>query len=755
MKELITFNQETKVFHLTNGRISYLMEIDNAGVLNHVYFGKAIRQYHGNLSYPRMDRGFSGNLPDTTDRTYSRDTIPQEFSGNGSMDYRLPATVIRQADGNCSAAFLFKDFRIELGKPKLEGLPATFVDNDDEAQTLIITLEDNEANVEIDLLYSIYRDYDIIARSTHVRNVGYQYINLEKIASLQLDFVAKDFDSICLPGAHANERHIERQSVGYGIQTFESRRGTSSHQMNSFLALVDKTTDEFQGDAYGFNFVYSGNHSFEVEKDQLAQIRLLVGINDDNFSWELVSGKSFQTPEVLMTYSDKGLNGMSQAFHGIIRDRLVRSKYKYQERPILVNNWEATYFDFDEAKLRPIVDEAKNLGIEMFVLDDGWYGHRNNDTSSLGDWYINKEKFPNGLKGFADYVHAQGLKFGIWLEPEMISIDSELYREHPDYLMSVPGRKPSPSRSQFILDMGRREVRDNIFKQLDALFAGGYIDYVKWDMNRHISDVYSLGLSFERQGETLHRYILGVYDLLERITTAYPDILFEGCSGGGGRFDAGWAYYMPQSWASDNTDAVARLMIQYGTSLAYPISTMTSHVSAVPNHQTGRITSLATRAHIAMSGVFGYELDLTKMSDDEKAAVKSQVKGYKTIRRLVQYGDFYRLKSPAQGNEVAWQFVSKDKTEVLLFTTKLLSEAQPKFTQTKLVAIDPDKTYQCLDLVETGVVDQKVGYFDSIYATQPIQTGDIISGDELMNLGIYNPIVRQDFATQLYYFKSN
>lgn len=752
MSDLIRFDSENKVFHLSNNNISYLLSIDDGGLVSHLYFGKKVKRYHNHLSYPRIDRGFSGNVLDNLDRGLSKDTLPQEYSGSDSGDYRQTALIIKHGDGSRSNAFVFKDYHIQDGKPGLSGLPASFVQDKAEAQTLVITLEDKVSQVELDLLYSIFRDCDLVARSVQVRNQGSQSIMLEKVASLQLDFVAKDFETISLPGAHANERHMERQSVGYGLQRFASRRGTSSHQMNPFLALVDKKTDEFVGDAYGFSLVYSGNHAFELEKDQLAQLRLLVGINHENFEWELGAGDAFQTPEVLMVYSNQGLNGMSQEFHKVIGQHLVRSQFKNQERPILVNNWEATYFDFTEEKLRPIVDEAKQLGIEMFVLDDGWFGHRNNDQSSLGDWFINHEKFPQGVKGFADYVHQQGLKFGLWFEPEMISMDSDLFRNHPDYLMQVPGRQPSPSRSQFVLDMGRQEVRDNIFNQVKDILDQGYIDYIKWDMNRHLSDIYSLDLPAHRQGETSHRYVLGVYDLLERITSAYPQILFEGCSGGGGRFDAGWAYYMPQSWASDNTDAISRLTIQYGTSLVYPISMMTSHVSAVPNHQTGRITPLDTRAHVAMSGVLGYELDLTSMSDEEKEAVREEVEAYKAIRPLVQYGKFYRLKSPSDGNATAWQFVSKDKTETLLFTAQTLAGAQPLLTKTKMVGLNPDADYEHVALFKEGE-DQGVGYFTSIYASRPLEVGAVLSGDELMNMGIYDPVVRRDFVTHLYYFK--
>lgn len=729
MNDLIEFDSKRQVFHLHNRNISYIFSVEEGGTLCHLYFGRHVQKYHGELKYPRVDRGFSGNLPGSLDRTFSRDTLPKEYSGAGEMDYHTPAAVVRRGDGSNALMLKYVGHRIEDGKPQLEGLPAAWVETQDEAQTLTVTLKDEPTGLEYDLLYTIYRNVDIITRSVRVRNAGDEDIFLEKAASLQIDFVGRDFDSICLPGAHANERHPERQKVGYGIQKFGSIRGTSSHQMNPFIALADRTTDEYSGDVYGFAMVYSGNHSFEVEKDQLDQTHLVIGINDYNFSWKLDAGSEFQTPEVLMTYSDQGLNKMSQAFHEIIRERIVRSKFKHADRPILVNNWEATYFDFNEEKLRTIVDEAENLGIEMFVLDDGWFGHRDDDNSSLGDWTVYKKKFPSGLGHFADYVHEKGMKFGLWFEPEMISYDSELYRKHPEYLMQVPGRRPSPSRNQYVLDLTRKEVIDDLFGQISKVLKEGGVDYVKWDMNRHLSDVYSASLPKDRQGEVYHRYVLGLYELMERITSAFPDVLFEGCSGGGGRFDAGFAYYMPQIWTSDNTDAVSRLTIQYGTSLVYPISMTTAHVSAIPNHQTGRKTPFETRGNAAMSAVFGYELDLTKMSQEDKDQVKEQVACYKEIRKLIQYGNFYRLKSPVETNQAAWMFVSDDKRDVCVMTFQVLAFAQPCLTKTKLFGLDPELEYENLE------------------------THEIFGGDELMELGFYDPVVHQDYTSKMYRFK--
>lgn len=729
-KNLITFDEKNKVFHLHNDQISYLISIEDGGTLSHLYFGKSIKAYHGELRYPRLDRGFSGNLPGSLDRTFSKDSLPQEYSSAGEMDFRTPAMIVRQPDGSNAVFLTYENYQIVPGKPELKGLPHAWAKNKDEAETLIITLKDKFSELRFDLLYTIYRDRSVIVRSTKVRNAGKETVKIEKVASMQMDFVDRDFDMITLPGAHAHERRVERNKVNQGIHVYSSIRGTSSHQMNPFVALVDQDTNEFAGDAYGFAFVYSGNHKFEVEKDPYAQTRIVVGINDYNFSWMLNAQESFQTPEVLMVYSDQGLNKMSQAFHSIIHDRIMRSKYKDQVRPIVVNNWEATYFDFDEDKLKPIVDKAKELGIEMFVLDDGWFGHRDDDNSSLGDWQVFEKKFPHGLDHFANYVHQQGLKFGLWFEPEMISIDSNLYQKHPDYLMHVPGRTPSPARNQYLLDLGRAEVRNNIFDQMKAILDSGKIDYIKWDMNRHLSDIYQADLPADRQGEVYHRYVLGLYDLLKKIVDRYPDLLIEGCSGGGGRFDAGMAYYNPQIWASDDSDAIDRLSIQYGTSLVYPQSMMTSHVSVSPNEQNGRITPFKTRGIVAMWGDLGYELDLTKLSEADQNAVAKQVAEYKKIRKITQYGTFYRLKDAQTSNQCVWETVSPDKNEFVLSTVKVMASAQPYFTKTKLMGLDPNKHYE----------DQT--------------THQVYGGDELMNLGIYDPVEHGDFMAYMYHFKA-
>lgn len=730
-KNFILFDEKSRVFHLRNTFLSYLIKIEESNVLAHIYFGKPVKQYKDNKNYPRRDRGFSGNIPLNPDRSLSKDTLPQEYSSHGSMDFRTPASIIQRKNGSDLLDLRYDSHYITDGKPDIEGLPQTYVLDKSEAQTLVISLKDRETAIYFDLFYTIFSDRAVITRSVKIRNETRETIKLEKAASFQLDFAhTRRFDEvIALPGAHVNERQISRQFLLSGTKVFESRRGTSSHHMNNFIALVHHHTTENTGEAIGLQFVYSGNHSFELEKDQINQLRVVGGINSHCFSWELNANQSFQTPEMILSYSSQGLNKMSQIHHELLRERIARGRHQFAERPILVNNWEATYFDFNSEKIKAIIDEAKELGIEMFVLDDGWFGKRDADNSSLGDWFEYKGKLTNGLREIADYAHSKGLKFGLWFEPEMISIDSELYRTHPDFLMQVPGRMPSASRSQHVLDFTRLDVRQTIEKQMRKILDTIPLDYIKWDMNRSLSDIYSITLDPLRQGEVAHRYMLGLYELLEHLTADYPEILWEGCSGGGGRFDAGFIYYMPQSWTSDNTDAVERMKIQYGTSLAYPISSITAHVSAVPNHQTGRSTSLKTRGETAMSAVFGYELDLTKLSPEEKKQVKEQIISYQTIRPVIQYGHYYRLASPFEENIVAWMFVSPKQDEAIVFLGRILASAQPAFHEVYLLGLDDEALYQ-------------------------EQTSKrLFSGAELMTVGLYFPDFQGDFQTELLHFK--
>lgn len=724
--KLIHVNETERVFHLSNAVFSYVLRVEEGNVLTNEYFGQAISAYRGGRKYPRVDRSFSPNFPEATDRLYSLDTILQEYPGYGTGDYRTPAQVIRHEDGSTVTDFRYKSYEVVTGKPRLDGMPSTYVEQDEEAETLIITLEDPKERLTARLVYTVYRDRPVLTRSARIENEGAKTHYLQKAASLSLDLPLQELEVITLNGMWGRERMMEREPVKRGVKVFDSKRGSSSHQMNPFLALVSPETTEYAGEAVGFSLVYSGSHQMLLERDPYGQTRVQLGINEFGFEWRLDPGACFQTPEVNIVYSANGTMEMSQAFHALYRERLARGTFRDADRPILINNWEATYFDFDEAKIKSIVDESAELGIELFVLDDGWFGRRDDDYTSLGDWFEYEQKIPNGLKGLADYIHTKGMKFGLWFEPEMISRESELFKQHPDWAIQIPGRGLSKGRDQYVLDFSRKEVRDNIVQQMTEVLDRVPIDYLKWDFNRNVTEVFSTSLPSDRQGEVLHRYVLGLYEVLETITSRYPNILFESCSGGGGRFDPGMLYYMPQTWTSDNTDAIARLKIQHGTSMVYPISSMGAHVSAVPNHQTHRETSLEMRGNVAMAGVFGYELDVTEMSEDEKAIVKQQVAFYQEHRRTFQYGTFYRLESAFDSNHPSWMFVSEE--EVIVCDYSVLSETAPLIRLLKLRGLDTTAVYE--------VEGQRYG------------------GDELMHVGLYvEPIVKGDFVSKLYVLK--
>ena len=729
--QYIHYNETKQQFHLQNQAISYVFGVEEKAILSHLYFGKRIDSYQGGRRYPRLERSFSTNFQNVIDRNYSRDTIPHEYPTYGNGDFRSAAIAAKLADGDPTLDLRYVGFSMEKGKPALMGLPATYVSEESEAETLFIELADEKAQVTVRLAYTIFADYPVIARSATITNNSADAVQLEKAASLSIDLPYQEWDLLHLNGSWGQERSIVREPVTKGIKIFDSKRGTSSHQQNPFVALADPNCTEDKGAAIGFSLIYSGNHEELIEMDQYGQIRVGLGINPSGFSWELQPEDTFQTPEALMVYSEEGLNGMSQTFHTLFRENLSRGQHRKKERPILINNWEATYFDFTGEKIRAIIDESAELGIELFVLDDGWFGTRSNDRRSLGDWTENREKLPEGLKGIADYAHGKGMQFGLWFEPEMISEVSELFTTHPDWALQIPGRERTLSRDQLVLDFSRKEVRDGIIGQMRAILEQVPIDYIKWDMNRYLTEVHSSALPPHRQGETAHRYVLGLYAMMEELVQAYPEILFEGCSGGGGRFDPGILYYMPQSWTSDNTDAVQRLQIQYGTSLVYPISAMGAHVSAVPNHQTHRITSLAMRGDVAMAGVLGYELDPTTLTEEEKQIIRRQVTDYKQYRRLVQYGSFHRLRSPFEKNQTIWAFVSEDQSECLLYYYSVLAQAAPPLDIIKLRGLDPERVYHC----------------DELDAT--------FSATELMHSGFYvDPIIKGDFQSRRYYFKA-
>ncbi|MBM7571940.1 alpha-galactosidase [Aquibacillus albus] len=704
----ILFNDQTREFHLQARNTSYIFKLLENNHLGHIYYGKRLthRNSFERLYYvshrPNTNYEYEGNSE------FSLDIIKQEYPAFGTTDFREPAYQISQESGSNTSNFEYKEHNIYKGKKKLEGLPATYVESETEATTLEVCLYDSVIDAEIKLTYTVFEELDAITRTTKFINHGNQNLNLTRVMSASIDFFDSDFEMIQLSGSWARERHIITRKLVPGIQRISSARGASSAQQNPFIALKRPTADEHQGEVFGVSLVYSGNFSAQVEVDHYDVSRLMIGINPFNFNWLLEGGESFQTPEVVMVYSDQGLNGMSQTFHELYRTRLARGTWRDQERPVLINNWEATYFDFDEQKIVDIAKESKQLGVELFVLDDGWFGKRDDDTTSLGDWFVDEAKLPNGITGLAKKITDLGLDFGLWFEPEMVSKVSELYKAHPDWVIHRPERKISHGRNQYVLDFSRQEVIDYIYGLMADILREAPISYVKWDMNRYMSEIGSVNLPANRQREVAHRYILGVYELYERLTSEFPGVLFESCASGGCRFDPGLLYYAPQTWTSDDTDAVERLRIQYGTSMVYPISTMGAHVSAIPNHQVGRITKLATRANVAYFGAFGYELDVTKMNEKEKDQVKQQIQFYKANRSLIQKGIFYRLESPfnEETNYTSWMVVSEDKTEAIVGYFQILASPNPGFKRLILQGLEADVEYRMDGTEETFYGDE-------------------------------------------------
>ena len=700
----IIYNPNKRIFTLHTKHSTYQMQVDSLGYLLHLYYGaKNNSSMEYVLTY--ADRGFSGNpYAAGADRTYSLDALPQEFPTLGTGDYRNIALDIKNSRGIESTNLLYKKHEIRKGKYALPGLPAVWAD-EAEAQTLEIVLADENAGMEVHLLYGVLEEVDVITRSAVIRNIGTETVTIEKAAAACLDFVSGNYDVIRFYGKHAFERNVERTVLGHGTIAFGSRRGTSSHQYNPAVILAEQGTTEEAGNCYGMLMVYSGNFFCEAERDQYNQTRLLMGLNDELFSYPLAAGDTFTVPEVILSYSQNGLSALSQQYHNCIRNHVCRSKYVHMSRPVLINSWEAAYFDFTGETIVNLAKEAASLGIDMVVMDDGWFGKRDDDNSSLGDWYVNEKKLGGSLSELIRRVHEQGVKFGIWIEPEMVNEDSDLYRAHPDWAIQIPGRKPIRSRNQLLLDFSRKEVRDQVFEQICAVLDQGEIDYVKWDMNRSMADVYAGNLTYD--------YVLGVYDFMERLTSRYPDMLLEGCSGGGGRFDAGMLYYSPQIWCSDNTDAINRTRIQYGTSFFYPVSAVGAHVSAVPNHQTGRVTSFHTRGVTAMAGTFGYELNPALLSDEEKQQVREQIASYKKYERLINEGTYWRLSDPIHDEIAAWMSVSKEQDRALVSVVRLMAEANQAAVYVRLRGLKPEavyleeysgKQYSGAALMHTGIV---------------------------------------------------
>ena len=724
----IIFNKDNSLVHIKSKNTSYIFKIIETGHLINLYWGRKIKS--NKIDYLIKKRQCGSFLADLDNiECLHMEALTQEYPSYGNPDLRSPAIQIKLSNGTTVTDFRYESHEIYKGKRNLKGLPATYVENEDEAETIEITLKDKLANLRVILTYTVFENYDAITRSCKVINDSNEEVDILRILSTSVDFRHSDFDLIQLSGSWARERHIVRTPLRSGTQCVESRRGASSHAQNPFIALISNGGDEDNGEVYGFNLIYSGNFLANVEVDMHGQARAQIGINPFDFTWNLESGQEFQAPEVVMVYSPNGLTGMSHIYHDLYRERLCRGIYRDKDRPILINNWEATYFDFNSEKIKEIAKDSSELGIELFVLDDGWFGKRDNDDCSLGDWFVNEEKIQGGLNSLATSINEMGMQFGLWFEPEMISPNSILYKEHPDWCIHIDGRLRSEARRQLILDLSRDEVCDAVIEMLTDILKSAPISYVKWDMNRNMTEIGSAAWPAKKQKEVAHRYMLGLYRILETITTSFPNILFESCSGGGGRFDGGMLYYMPQTWTSDDTDAIERLKIQEGTSLVYPTSSMGSHVSAVPNHQVHRITPLHTRGVVAMAGSFGYELDVTKMSDEEKKEVKSQVEFYKKIRHTVQFGDLYRLISVFDSNESAWMNLDKDGMSAVVSYVKKYCEPNVLPKRLKIKALDKEALYEV------------------------VETGEVFGGDELMYIGLEIGEIMGDFQAKVWTLK--
>lgn len=708
----IVYHENSKTFHLYNDVISYLVTVLDNGHIGQLYFGKRVRDKE-DFSY-LLEQGMRGMCSYLTEdeEPLSLEHIKQEFPVYGTTDYRHSMTEILQNNGSRISDFRYESHVITAGKPKLEGLPATYTEKDEEADTLCIVLKDTLTGIRAELSYSIFEMGGIIARNVRFVNEGSESVHLTRAMSLCLDLPDHDYEWLQLSGCWARERHIISRPLTEGLQAVDSLRGNSSHEQNPFVVLKRRHADERQGEVLGISLVYSGNFLIQAQVDTYDTTRLLAGINPYGFDWKLECGGQFQTPEAVLVYSDKGLNGMSQTFHRLYQRRLARGYWRDRERPVLLNNWEATYFDFTQEQLIDIATKAKECGVELFVLDDGWFGSRTGERAGLGDWVANPQRLPGGITGLAERIEALGMKFGLWFEPEMTNKDSDLYRAHPDWILATPDRNQSHGRHQFVLDFSRKEVVDHIHAMMAKILREAKVSYVKWDMNRSITECYCAALPADRQGEVFHRYILGVYDLYERLREEFPQVLFESCASGGGRFDPGMLYYAPQCWTSDDSDAVERLKIQYGTSLCYPLSSMGSHVSASPNHQLLRTTPLHTRANVAYFGTFGYELDLNKLSEQEILQVKEQICFMKKYRRVLQFGTFYRLQSPFERNETIWMAVSEDRSLAIVGWYRVLNGICGAYTRVRLQGLDPDCLYH--------------SQWDDSFCY----------GDELMNIGL-------------------
>ncbi|MCD8120595.1 MAG: alpha-galactosidase [Lachnospiraceae bacterium] len=788
----ISYNNETHIFNLSTASTTYLIGLSPEGYVGHIYYGARLNSdsacgYADAYHLLRTEEHPFTPSVNAREKVTFLNVFPSEYPTGGIGDHRESCLNIRSERGNMACELTFQDYRIYDGKPGIPGLPASFGSEED-VQTLEILCEDAVLGVRVTLVYSTFEKEDIITRSERVENISGenaqsaenekkevllsaeteqsitpgkssrsgndqnkissydrtqeeneqgdresqkngQMLVLEKVYSACLDMDNEDFEMLTLCGAWGRERQIQRRKIGFGKQLVSSIRGESSHQEHPFLALVTPGTTQKQGEVYAMHFVYSGNFIAQAEVTEFNYVRMVMGINAEEFAWHLAPGECFYAPEAVLTYSAEGLGKMTRSLHDFYRQHLIRSPYRNKQRPILLNNWEATYFDFNTEKLLEIAREAKKAGIEMLVMDDGWFGRRNSDNCSLGDWVVNEEKLPGGLKYLAEEVNKIGLKFGIWFEPEMVSRDSDLYRAHPDWAICIPGRTGAMCRAQYVLDISNPEVRDYVYESVAKILRSAPIAYVKWDMNRTLSDLGSAYLAPDRQQELFHRYVLGVYELQERLITEFPDLLLENCSAGGARFDPGMLYYSPQIWCSDDADAVERLKIQEGTALIYPLSTMGAHVAACPNHTVGRVTPFETRGNVALMGTFGYELDVTKLSDEEKAMIPGQVALYHKYNDLVREGDYYRLASYAENGSYDCVLVAaKDKSEALMFYTQARAVPNLHSRKIRLDGLDGSAVY---------VLEE---------------SGEAYSGDVLMKAGFLVKGLWGDAASKLYHF---
>ena len=690
---MILFDKDTQTFRMDTPSSTYCISICNKGYIGHAYYGSRIGKDDVTYLTRFKEYGFSDS-PVFREKHSFLDFFPQEYPTDGMGDFRESALAVTDSDGHNGIELKYKSHKITGGAIALEGLPAVF-GNKEDCSTLEITASDEILDVEVTLVYTVFEKIDAIVRSVKIKNCSRNCVFVKKALSASFDIDDDNFDVITLHGSWARERHIERRPVHMGKQGVLSMRGESSHQEHPFIALLDHNADFNSGRVWGVNFIYSGNFVADVQKNQFDSIRLVMGINPENFCWKLNAGCTFESPQAVLVYSETGLNGMSRAFHELYREHLIRSPYKKSARPVLINNWEATYFNFDTEKLLDIAREAAKDGIEMLVMDDGWFGKRNSDNCSLGDWVVNEEKIKGGLKNLFDEVNKLGLKFGIWFEPEMISPDSDLYRAHPDWAIQIPGREPGMSRQQLVLDITRKEVRDYAYESVAKILRSANIEYVKWDMNRQLSDIGSKNLAADQTGEFYHRYVLALYEMQERLITEFPKLLLENCSGGGARFDPGMFFYSPQIWCSDDTDALERLAIQEGTALIYPLSTMGAHVSVCPNHAVGRVTPFRTRGYVALSGTFGYELDITKLAPEERSQIPHQIELYKKYSDLVRNGDYQRILSWSDGRDAdCWASLSKDRKSALVTFVQVLNHPNYKTRFIKVQDLKEDSKYR-------------------------------------------------------------